>query len=89
MFFQAVKSGCQHWSIGNLLWNLRTVELYTDWCMVEILDLKPQLLTWPTPDARKEIQKGFDKVVFEGCEGLIDGSLVVLSTCPQLDGQED
>ncbi|KNZ45195.1 hypothetical protein VP01_83g13 [Puccinia sorghi] len=44
-----------------------TVELHTDWCMVAILDLKPQLLTWPTPDTHKEIQKGFDKVGFEGC----------------------
>lgn len=24
-----------------------TVELYTDRCMMAILDLKPQLLTWP------------------------------------------
>ncbi|KNZ43785.1 hypothetical protein VP01_986g6 [Puccinia sorghi] len=46
------------------------IELYTYWCMVAILELKPQLLTWPTPDAHKEIQKGF-----EGCMSLIDGLL--------------
>ena len=36
----------------------------------------------------KEIQKGFDKVGFEGCVGLVDGTLVVLATTPQLDGQD-
>jgi hypothetical protein len=63
-----------------------TVELYTDRCIMAILALKSQLLTWPTPAVREEIQSGFKDVGFDGCVGLLDGTLVVLSTCPQKDG---
>jgi hypothetical protein len=63
-----------------------TVELYTDRCIMAILGLKANLLIWPSPAARKEIQSGFAKVGFDGCVGLLDGTLVVLATCPQKDG---
>jgi hypothetical protein len=65
-----------------------TVELYTDRCMMAILTLRPQLLEWPTAEAREEIQRGFGDVGFKDCVGLVDGTLAVLSTCPQLDGPD-
>ncbi|EFP79496.1 uncharacterized protein PGTG_05817 [Puccinia graminis f. sp. tritici CRL 75-36-700-3] len=65
-----------------------TVELYTDQCMMAILTLRPQLLEWPTAEARDEIQSWFGNVGFKNCVGLVDRTLAVLSTCPQLDGPD-
>jgi hypothetical protein len=53
-----------------------------------ILSLKNLLLEWPTAEARQETKAHYGNVGFEGCVGLIDGSLVVLSTCPEKDGPD-
>ncbi|KAA1125554.1 hypothetical protein PGTUg99_019016 [Puccinia graminis f. sp. tritici] len=65
-----------------------TVELYTNRCILAILSLRSQLLTWPEPAAREEIKSEFEEVGFDGCVGLIDGTLVILSTCPEKDGPD-
>ncbi|POW17351.1 hypothetical protein PSTT_00757 [Puccinia striiformis] len=65
-----------------------SVELYTNRCIMAILGLKPQLLAWPNAEERSEVSSGFADVGFEGCVGLIDGTLVVLSTCPGRDGPD-
>jgi len=63
-----------------------TVELYTNQCITAILALKPQLLAWPDRVVREEISAGFKDVGFDQCVGLIDGTLIVLSTKPEQDG---
>ncbi|EFP88297.2 uncharacterized protein PGTG_14381 [Puccinia graminis f. sp. tritici CRL 75-36-700-3] len=65
-----------------------TVEVYTNRCIMAILSLKTTLLEWPTAAARQETKAHYGEVGFKGCVGLIDGSLVVLSTCPEKDGQD-
>ncbi|POW23122.1 hypothetical protein PSHT_00533 [Puccinia striiformis] len=79
-------------SVGMLATKYRiaegTVELYTDRCLMAILALKSELLVWPDREARREVSEGFAEVGFDGCVGLIDGTLVVLSTCPGRDGPD-
>ncbi|KNF06054.1 hypothetical protein PSTG_00569 [Puccinia striiformis f. sp. tritici PST-78] len=79
-------------SVGMLATKYRiaegTVELYTDRCLMAILGLKSDLLCWPDSNAHREVSEGFGEVGFDGCVGLIDGTLVVLSTCPGKDGAD-
>ncbi|KAI9618601.1 hypothetical protein H4Q26_012423 [Puccinia striiformis f. sp. tritici PST-130] len=72
---------------GERIFVAGSVELYTNRCIMAILGLKPQLLAWPNAEERSEVSSGFADG-FEGCVGLIDGTLVVLSTCPGRDGPD-
>ncbi|KAI7954796.1 hypothetical protein MJO28_005196, partial [Puccinia striiformis f. sp. tritici] len=65
-----------------------SVELYTNRCLMVILRLQSKLVTWPNARARSDISQDFKEVGFDGCVGLIDGSLVGLSTCPEKDGPD-
>ncbi|KNE90011.1 hypothetical protein PSTG_16529 [Puccinia striiformis f. sp. tritici PST-78] len=65
-----------------------SVELYTNRCLMAILRLQSPLVAWPSATHRSDILEGFKEVGFDGCIGLIDGSLVVLSTCPEKDGPD-
>jgi hypothetical protein len=71
------------YQIGN-----GTVELYTNRCLIAILSLRSRLLAWPDPDAHKKIREKFKEVGFEGCVGLIDGTQVIMSTCPEKYGPD-
>ena len=65
-----------------------TVEIYTNRCIVAIEGLHEQFLQWPNKEARQEIQEEFKSVGFDGCVGVIDGTLMILQTCPEKDGQD-
>ncbi|OAV87838.1 hypothetical protein PTTG_03314 [Puccinia triticina 1-1 BBBD Race 1] len=65
-----------------------TVELYTDRCIMAILRLQNQLLNWPNEEKRKSLKDQYCDLGFDGCIGLIDGTLVVLHECPQKDGYD-
>ncbi|KAI7946204.1 hypothetical protein MJO29_010731 [Puccinia striiformis f. sp. tritici] len=65
-----------------------TVELYTDRCIMAILRFKNQVLKWPTATERGEMAEEYGEVGFEGCVGVIDGSLIPLSDSPSLNGAD-
>ncbi|KAI7940933.1 hypothetical protein MJO28_013218 [Puccinia striiformis f. sp. tritici] len=46
------------------------------------------LVTWPSRGARQTLQKYHADSGFEGCVGLIDGTLIPLHKCPQKDGSD-
>ncbi|KNE97284.1 hypothetical protein PSTG_09395 [Puccinia striiformis f. sp. tritici PST-78] len=53
-----------------------------------ILRFQNQLVTWPSRGARQTLQKYHADSGFEGCVGLIDGTLIPLHKCPQKDGSD-
>ncbi|KNZ48070.1 hypothetical protein VP01_592g11 [Puccinia sorghi] len=61
-------------SVGMLGTFLRvaegSIELYTDRCLMAILGLMDQLLTWPTAEALQQIQEEFKYFGFDGCPEL-------------------
>ncbi|EFP74151.1 hypothetical protein PGT21_050170 [Puccinia graminis f. sp. tritici] len=65
-----------------------TVELYTNRCIMAILRIQSQLLKWPSAEERvaRAIEYGEDG--FDGCIGVIDGSLIPLSDCPSRHGSD-
>jgi hypothetical protein len=65
-----------------------TVELYTNRCIMAILRIKPQLLKWPRTEERADRGKEYTNVGFDGCVGVIDGSLIPLSDCPSKHGPD-
>ena len=64
------------------------VELYTNRCLMGILALKDQILSWPNTEAHQIIQEEFKEVGFDGCVGAIDGSLIILQNFPEQDGPD-
>ena len=65
-----------------------TVELYTNRCIMAIVDLKERYVNWPTKEERLEIEAEFDEVGFGGCVGVIDGTLMILQNRPEKDGSD-
>ncbi|POV97231.1 hypothetical protein PSTT_15212 [Puccinia striiformis] len=65
-----------------------TVELYTNRCIMAILRLKSGMLKWPNADERKLTQKDYADEGFDGCVGLIDGSLIPLFDAPSKNGSD-
>jgi hypothetical protein len=50
--------------------------------------LQEQLINWPDANNRQEIREEFIEVGFEGCFGVIEGTLVILQDCPAGDRPE-
>ncbi|KNE95569.1 hypothetical protein PSTG_11060 [Puccinia striiformis f. sp. tritici PST-78] len=65
-----------------------TIELYTNRCIMAILRLKSGMLKWPNADKRKLTQKDYADEGFDGCVGLIDGSLIPLFDAPSKNGSD-
>ncbi|KAI9630895.1 hypothetical protein KEM48_013512 [Puccinia striiformis f. sp. tritici PST-130] len=53
-----------------------------------ILRLKSGMLKWPNADKRKLTQKDYADEGFDGCVGLIDGSLIPLFDAPSKNGSD-
>ncbi|KNE92618.1 hypothetical protein PSTG_14004 [Puccinia striiformis f. sp. tritici PST-78] len=53
-----------------------------------ILRLKPDMLKWPDADARKLTQQHYAEEGFDGCVGLIDGSLIPIFDAPIMNGSD-
>ncbi|POW08754.1 hypothetical protein PSTT_07270 [Puccinia striiformis] len=65
-----------------------TVELYTNWCLMAILGIKGNMLKWPDADAWKVTQQHYAKEGFDGCVGLINGSLIPIFDAPTKNGSD-
>ncbi|KAI7941614.1 hypothetical protein MJO29_013688 [Puccinia striiformis f. sp. tritici] len=63
-------------------------ELYTNRCIMAILRLKPDMLKWPDADTRKLTQQHYAEEGFDGCVGLIDGSLIPIFNAPIMNGSD-
>ena len=65
-----------------------TVELYTNLCLMAIIALQEQLINWPDAESHQDIQEEFKDVGFDGCVGVIDGTLIILQDLPKEDGPD-
>ncbi|KNZ50427.1 uncharacterized protein VP01_4431g1 [Puccinia sorghi] len=50
--------------------------------------LKDRYVKRPNEEEHLEVQAEFEEVVFRGCVGLIDGSLMLLQNCLEKDGSD-
>ena len=66
-----------------------TVELYTNRVIKSLIDIQPQVTTWPDQfekrDIARRIQEKFD---FPNSVGFIDGSLIPFFDTPTLDARD-
>ena len=62
------------------------VELYTNRCIMAIISIQDQFLTWPNADEHQDFAEGFEAQGFTGCIGAIDGTLMILQNRPERDG---
>lgn len=65
-----------------------TVQLFTNRVFTAILSLEKQVVTWPNAEERIRISGRFDrKYGLKGCVGIIDGTPIVFSQRPHIDGE--
>lgn len=73
----------REWGIGT-----GTDVEYTDRACKALVDLAEELVQWRDEQERKEISKRIlQSKGFPGCVGFVDGSHVVLSQKPAVDGE--
>ena len=66
-----------------------TIELYTRRCLVAILTIEKDVVTWPDCNERAHIVRRIrQESGFPDCVGLVDGTLIVFSQKPTLDGAD-
>lgn len=65
-----------------------TVDKYTERIFEAILSLKNQVIKWPSAQERREISQRFDKKYgLPNAVGIVDGTPVVFSQRPAVDGE--
>ncbi|XP_055353546.1 putative nuclease HARBI1 [Paramacrobiotus metropolitanus] len=65
------------------------IELYTTHVITALLSLMPQFVQWPDRNEKRKIKRRFfQEYGFENCVGLVDGTLVVLDSCPSMKGAD-
>ncbi|ETI39378.1 hypothetical protein L914_00399 [Phytophthora nicotianae] len=80
-------------SIGKLACHFRcaegTIEHFTDRCIVALVALEAEVVTWPDAREREEISFRIEEVSgFRQCLGFVDGTLFPFATKPELDGSD-
>ncbi|KNZ49369.1 hypothetical protein VP01_5064g2 [Puccinia sorghi] len=65
-----------------------TVELYTNCCLLAIIAIQGQFLSWPNAEAGQELSDEYEAEGLKGCVGVIDGSLIIVQNHPELDGTD-
>lgn len=68
--------------------------MYTNRCIIAIVSLEKEVITWPDSDERRFIARRIKQAStnqtpgFPDCVGLVDGSLFVFQDCPTKDGED-